>query len=137
MNLKILLLILTVILFWQCRHEVVPEPTVNIKDNKFLDALIYLGVDKDKDSIISPAEAEIVRSLNISGYNISDLTGIKYFINLETLFCSQNLLTILDLSGNTALKKLDIQRNQLIVLDISHNTALEELFCNDNNLRYI
>lgn len=36
--------------------------------------------------------------------NISDLTGIEKFVNLETLYCSFYPLTNLDVSNNTALE---------------------------------
>ena len=39
---------------------------VNIRDTAFLNALISQGVDTNKDSLISYAEAEAVTSLDIS-----------------------------------------------------------------------
>ena len=48
--------------------------------------------------------------------------------------CSNNQLTSLDVSKNTALTDLDCYHNQLTNLDVSENTVLKELWCSDNQL---
>ena len=48
--------------------------------------------------------------------------------------CSDNLLTALDVSQNTALIKLHCDGNQLTTLDVSQNIALTELYCYYNKL---
>jgi len=73
-----------IVLFTQCEKDK-PNPQVTIPDNNFLNALIELGIDTNGDGIISPAEAEVVTSLNVRGGNISDMTGIEAFFNLDTL----------------------------------------------------
>ena len=80
-----------------------PNPVVTIPDSNFLSALIDLGVDANRDGIISPEEAEVIISLDVQSDSISDMTGIEAFINLESLVCSGNQLTSLDVSYNTAL----------------------------------
>jgi hypothetical protein len=55
---KVLLLILTVAFLYHCKKDV--DPRVNITDNNFLKALIEVGVDKNRDGIISPYEAEMI-----------------------------------------------------------------------------
>ena len=89
--------ILAVFLLVQCEKE---EPQVIFKDNNFLNALIELGVDKDANGIISPEEAEAIDLLNLSESEISDLTGIEFFINLNLLDCYGNHLPTLDISSN-------------------------------------
>ena len=54
---------------------------------------------------------------------------------LTTLDCSKNQLTALDVSQNTALKWLSCSYNQLTTLDVSKNTALTRLDCRKNPLR--
>ncbi|MCK4466266.1 MAG: hypothetical protein KAU83_11195 [Bacteroidales bacterium] len=98
---------LTVVLLSQCEKD--PEPEVTIPDDNFLNALIDLGVDTNGDGIISPAEAEVITFLDVSHRGISDMTGIEFFVNLDTLDCSFNRLASLDFSNNTALKFLDCQ----------------------------
>ena len=56
---------------------------------------------------------------------------------LETLFCSYNNLSSLDVSSNTALETLRCYYNNLSNLDVSANTALMLLWCSNNNLSSI
>gem|GEM_PF-3204790 len=53
---------------------------------------------------------------------------------LKKLSCDRNQLTSLDVSGCTALKTLSCGRNQLTSLDVSKNAALTELMCGYNQL---
>jgi len=114
-----------------------PNPVVTIPDSNFLSALIDLGVDANGDGIISPEEAEAIISLDVQGDSISDMTGIEAFVNLEHLDCSENQLSTLNVSNNTALTELGISGNQLTSLDVSNNTALTELSCGFNQLTSI
>ncbi len=126
---KILLLTFALVaLFSQCEKEE-PEPKVEIPDVNFLNALIELGIDTDGDGQISNAEAEVVISLDVSEDSISDMTGIEKFINLDTLDCSHNQLTALDVSNNTALIEFSSYGNNLTNLDFSNNTGLIRLIC--------
>jgi Leucine-rich repeat (LRR) protein len=127
----LLLPLALIVLFTQCEKE--PDH-VSITDDAFLNALIEEGVDTNGDGIISLAEAEAVISLDVYRENISDLTGIELFVNLEALFCSRNQLTSLNVSNNTALTRLWCGWNQLTSLDVSNNTALTDLFCGNNQL---
>ncbi len=79
---------------------------VNIPDAEFLNALIDDGIDTNGDSLISYTEAEAKTCLYVSGKNISDMTGIEAFVNLDTLGCSWNQLTSLDVTNNIALLEL-------------------------------
>ena len=57
----------------------------------------------------------------LGGKDIQDLRGIGYFTALESLDCSDNALTSLDLSANTALQTLNASGNRLdIELDESN-----------------
>lgn len=71
----LLLSLMLIVLFIQCEKE--PEP--NNPDNNSLNALIELGVDTDWDGEISPAETEVITSLDVSEDSISDMTGIETF----------------------------------------------------------
>jgi len=132
---KIIWLLCTLlVLFTQCEEEPEPEPPVEIQDANFLNALIESGIDRDGDGIISSAEAAGVNSLDISYREISDLHGIEAFINLDTLSCSGNLLSTLDVSNNTSLKYLNCGGNLLSSLDVSTCTALYYFVCHRNQL---
>ena len=53
---------------------------------------------------------------------------------LSELDCSNNQLTALDVSGNTAVNVLLCGENQLTSLDVSANTAVTALHCEANQL---
>jgi uncharacterized protein (TIGR02145 family) len=107
---------------------------VNIPDANFKSALISAGVDTNNDGEISYAEAEAITSLAVIEKSISDMTGIEAFVNLDTLNCSNNQLTSLNVSDNTALKELHCDSNNLASLDISSNIDLIDLWCMSNQL---
>lgn len=98
---KIQLFLFVMVLHIQCRKE--NDPPVKIDDPSFLNALIRIGVDINGDSIISYYEADKITSLKVNSENISDMTGIEAFVNLDTLLCYNNQLNSLDLSGNSRL----------------------------------
>ena len=60
-----------------------------------------------------------------------DVSGCS---TLTMLDCSWNQLTSLDVSQNTALTSLDCWSNELTSLDVSQNTALTSLGCGNNEL---
>jgi Leucine-rich repeat (LRR) protein len=111
-----------------------PPPDVNIPDEAFLNALIDLGIDTNGDGAINTREAEEIPHIDVSEREISDLTGIEAFIDLERLLCWKNHLTVLDVSRNAALTNLYCAFNQLTSLDVSKNTALTVLHCFSNQL---
>ena len=69
---------------------------------------------------ITDAEIENITTILVVGRNISDLTGIEFFTNLDTLIRSNNQLTSLDVSRLTNLKVLNCGWNQLTSLDVSN-----------------
>ncbi len=96
-----------------------------------------------------------VTELNIAEKGLTDLSALKYFTGLQTLDCSRNLLTELDVSaltnltslvcsdnaltklnvsGLTNLTSLDCYRNELTKLDVSNLTGLKKLDCAYNQL---
>ncbi len=86
------------------------------------------------DNYVLTSRISNVTALDVSSQNIADLTGIEDFQNLEFLNCYDNALTILNLSGNTALQQLWCLYNQLTGLDVTQNPALQILSCNHNQL---
>ena len=51
------------------------------------------------DDILTDQEIATVKNMNVQSRSISSLTGITYFTALEKLWCDDNNLTNLDLSG--------------------------------------
>ena len=110
---------------------------VPIDEAHFPDAVFCSYVDETFDTTdddILFAEEAAVESIDVSGKGITDLTGLAYFKNLSWLNCSDNLLTGLDLSRNTALHILDCTSCQLTGLDLRQNTELQSLTLIDNQL---
>ncbi|NRB59882.1 MAG: T9SS type A sorting domain-containing protein [Winogradskyella sp.] len=113
--------------------------TFSIPDPNFEQALIDLNLDNTSpsdeiDGVMSSSVAANVTNLNISGKNISDLSGIGNFINLERLFVENNNLTTANFSNNLALERLTIYNNNLTTLDLSNHSSLERLYCQSNQI---
>ncbi|WP_296313714.1 T9SS type A sorting domain-containing protein [Winogradskyella sp. UBA3174] len=94
-------------------------------------------VDANNDGEIEVSEALLVCSLAISDSNISDLTGIEFFTNLEHLQCNNNLITELDLSALTNMVGFDINNNQLTNVNLSGLSEVHNISFRDNQLTAI
>ncbi len=93
------------------------------------------GYDTNGDMMLSPDEIAAVTDMSFS-YNeeLTDAAGIEYFTALQSLNCSMNRLTSLDLRRNTALATLDCSANGLQTLLLGDNPALTSLICRYNLL---
>ena len=101
-----------------------------VKDN--IDTADTTG---QKDGKLSQAERDAVTEISITNTNCTDLTGIVYFANLKILYCSDNKLTGLDMSGNPALEQLLCYENNLESLNVTKNKKLSKLKCQHNGLK--
>ncbi len=103
--------------------------------------------DTNGDGKISYAEAKAVTIINVNTYQkkVKSLKGIRYFKNLEELYCCGDYdfvndvsligdLTSLDIQGLSKLKKLYCGENKLASLNISGCTALIDIECAVNQL---
>ena len=117
-------------------HVLYAQNTTSIPDPNFEQALIDLDIDSDGEinGEILTDDINTITELNIFNHEIDSLTGIEDFDSLEVLNCSNNRLTILDLSSNLVLTDLNCSSNLLDSLHVSANTALEKLNCQDNLL---
>ena len=110
---------------------------VAIDNTNFPDAnfrTVVKKFDTNQDSSLSDTEIAAVKKIKCSNKGITNLKGIEYFTSLNILWCTDNQLTALDVSENTALTELDCRFNKLTALDVSKNTALTILECNANRL---
>ncbi len=105
-----------------------------VPDNNFEQALIDLGYDDVLDDYVFTVYINNIVELNISNKDITDLTGVEGFSNLENLNCSNNKLTHLDFSKKTILRSLNCSNNQLTSLDLSKHKNLNNLDCSSNKL---
>jgi len=102
-----------------------------IEDENFKEYLIG-EYDTNGDDEISIEEAISVRKIDISKSFVESLNGIEYFSNLETLDCSYNYITSLNLACNAKLRILKCDSIAVKELDISNNEELTTLACYDN-----
>ncbi len=114
---------------------------INFPDSNFKNALLNHSpvIDTNGDDEIQISEAEAFSSwLLVDNLNISDLTGIGYFININGLACFQNNLTELDISNCNRLESVNASWNQLINVQLpDSNSSLTYLFLKGNQLTTI
>jgi len=88
------------------------------------------GKSNRRDYTINSGRYEYKHSYSHEDAHHITITGNT----IETLFCSFNKLTILDVSRYSALGALLCHANQLTTLDLSKNIALRQLRCSYNPL---
>ena len=114
-------------------------PDANFRNEVFkvlnADGLARTGVS-DMDAYELGALAAI-ETLDVSGKNIRNMTGLGYLAGLRRLYCGSNLLTALDVSANTELTVLSCPYNNLTKLDVSKNLKLTSLVCNYNDMKSV
>ena len=129
-----------------------------IPDSIFEEHLIDLGYDNLHNGWVLTDSVSSIDTLIIEGYpnfEISDLSGIEDFYNLQYLDCSKNNIDTLNVNTNTTLKylncsnasiseliidnlhslsALDFSFNNLTNVNLSGNPGLTELVCYRNEL---
>ena len=98
-----------------CRYTQIPDPNFEVA----LEAII--ADDVSDDGQVPTALIEVLTSLDVSGQNINDLTGIEDFIVLAVLNAGSNTITELDLSQLTTLQELDVSNNNLSILNLKND----------------
>lgn len=115
----------------------------SIPDANFKRALLNYWVsnseklDSNRDGEISVAEAEKIKHLHVFEKNISNLTGIEYFVNLKSLNCYNNKLRVLNVTKCKELVDLRCGMNNLESIDLSKCTKLKHLNIYRNPLKSI
>lgn len=109
------------------------SPPIPLTDEAFPDPAFLLYVqkqDSDGDGTLSQNELDTVTKMDLRKCGIEQLNGLEYFRNLESLNCSENDLTALELDDFPALTSLTCNENPLLdTLDLSGAPALEHLYC--------
>ena len=104
-----------------------PDPNFRIAIENFMD-IAHEGI------ITAGEAAEKKGDLICANQNISNMTGLDFFLSIDGLNCNDNLLTSLDISGATIITHLDCNNNLLLSLDISNASDLIHLDCSWNQL---
>ena len=107
--------------------------STNFPDGNFRN-YISNTIDTDKNGMLDQSEIAATTQIDVSGKSIGSLTGISYFKELVTLYCSSNNLTTLDLSSNTSLNGVYCRNNQLTTLRVSGLAKLQAIDCSSNKL---
>ena len=111
---------------------------VLINETNFPDAnfrtYVADNLDQDANGTLTDEEISAVTRIDVTNQRISSLVGLEYFIKLQSLSCSGNLIENLDLSKNTELTILICENSPLTELDLSKNTKLTRLMCRHNSL---
>ena len=107
----------------------------NVPDSAFEAFLEINGYGNGiaNDSIVSTVMISYATILNVSNYSISNLKGIEDFVILESLDCSNNQLTNLNVSQNLTLTILNCSSNQLTSLDVRNGNNMNMAFFNTTN----
>ena len=124
--------------------EVVIEPThdgIPIDAEHFPNATFrnYISstsanYDRDGDGYLSDDEISMVTWMNVASKNISDLTGIEYFTAMTSLYCHNNPLGTLDLSGCKELRSLQCNGCQLTSLIVPQ--SITSIQCYNNRIGF-
>ena len=110
----------------------VPLHSENFPDKTFLE---YVRTTFDKggggpdgeqpNGILDSDERKVVTKIDVRNKNITSLSGISVFPNLEKLYCSNNQLTSLNLSYNTKLTQENFEcsgNKYPIIIDMTERT---------------
>ena len=116
------------------------ETSLPINEKNFPDPNFRKYIKNYKASgrdVLTVEEQRKVESIEVKGWNISNLKGIEAFPNLKELNCENNSIQKLDLRQNPMLQKLICNKNQLIQLDLSKNPDIYFLNCSENQLEQL
>ena len=105
---------------------------VAISDAGFKAALVR-EYDADCDGILSTKEAAVITEIKVPGCGIKAMPELNTtFKDITYLDCSDNELTVLDLTGMAKLKYLDCSGNRLTELNLMHQVGLETMDATGN-----
>ena len=109
--------------------------TSTFPDAVFRDWVIRnLPVSNNLGFYMTQADVMSVKRIECADLGIRSLKGVEHFTALETLDCSGNELTALDVGENPALQYLFCYNNAITALQLKSNPALKVLRCNSNPL---
>ena len=115
------------------RDQNFQEGKIYIPDTNLELALIELGYDDIPDNYIDSNKVSEILALDLSNKQLTDLTGLENFINLENLDLSYNQLTQVPIVNFTNLKSLNLNNNLFSVLDLSFNEKINSLNASNNS----
>lgn len=113
--------------------SVLADDGVPIDEDHFPDPvfreLIEDVYDYDENGYISDYEISITMNIKCESMGIESVEGIEYYTDLQGLWCRDNDIEELDLSGNPDLRGLWCSENPISELDFSNNPELTWVYC--------
>lgn len=112
-------------------------------DKNFNNELYAQAIDINIDTRLTLREIERISELDISGRDIKDVKGLELLTSLEKLSVSDNSINTFDieddgtknaLSSLALLKDFDLSSNLVSIIDLSDNKALEKLNLDNNRI---
>ena len=132
---------------WMAALKVEPDYDnvgIEFEDENF-EAFCLSNYDSNHDGVVTGAEVENIKVVNVCTDNITSIKGIEFFASLEQLTCKGSKigtkgpgesyagqLERIDVSKNVHLWELDCSGNKLEEVDVSNNPNLQTLICTDN-----
>jgi len=108
-----------------------------IPDVVFEQYLVDNSIDDVVDGEVTTASLASVVTVILDNLNITNLTGIEDFVNLDNLWLQNTNLTNLNVSNNVLLKFLYFDNNNISNIDVSRLNSLEKLSFINNNVQSI
>lgn len=128
---KLILILLTLVSF------ITKAQVTLIPDQNFEQYLIAANIDSDGiiNGQILTTDATSVTNLFLWGGDISDLSGLENFVNLQNFTCYYNPLNgdigapygTINVGTLVNLKELDVRASHLNTIDVSSNILLEKI----------
>lgn len=121
-------------------EELTPKGDIQVSAGNFPDANFRDWIKANitgGSSTLTQAQMDAVTIIDVSSEHIANLKGISRFRNLDCLYCSDNQLTELDLTGNKKLTEVSCTENQLTKISVSSCTELAILDAGSNKLTSI
>jgi len=93
------------------------------------------NIDADSNGKLDKDEIAAVVDINLAESGLKDGTGVEFFTNLESFWCTDCPLAKLDLSKNTKLNILNVCNCELTKLDLRKCKNLQDFMCTGNQLK--
>lgn len=106
----------------------------NFPDPNFRAVISGADYDRDGNGVLSAKEILLLRNLYCDNRDISSLKGIEYFTELRGLYCMDNRIKTMDLTGNKLLTGIWCSGNLFTELNFTPNPELEWVYCFDCRL---
>ena len=128
---------ITLIARWKVADGAIPVTEDYFPDPAFR-AYVSQELDTNHGGYLTPAEINAVTEISMEELGLTNVQGIEYFTQLETLVIARNRdLTSLDLTANTKLELIRVWNNGLTELKLTGLSQLHFIECDGNQLRFL